>query len=417
MSPRLSDLLLRSQSDERLVSLAAAGHDRAFGTIVERYRPELLAMARRLVSDGRAEDVLQQALLSAFAALRSGSEVRHVRGWLYQIVRNAAVKTRPHAESPLDELTASGPALEEVVQDRALAMSAMTEISRLPERQRVALVGSALGGLGRAELAASMGLSEGAVRQLVHRARATVRGAVTAVTPWPLANWLAAMQGGAGGTSEVVAAAGAVSGGGLAVKLGALLVTGAVATGVVVAPRDHHPRAHTSRAASAAPARTGATVRALTSTSAHAAASGVLPAGVLRRVGSDGAGERHHGGDSRGGERGDSRGGEGGESQRSGEGGGARVERGDDSTSRGGPSAGTSGSDDGGPSGDARSDTRAATTQTSIREDRGSSEGSGGGSSGGGGGSSGGGGGSSGGGGGSSGGGGGSSGRKDGSGH
>jgi RNA polymerase sigma factor (sigma-70 family) len=367
MSPRLSDLLLRSQSDERLVSLAAAGHDRAFGTIVERYRPELLAMARRLVSDGRAEDVLQQALLSAFAALRSGTEVRHVRGWLYQIVRNAAVKTRPPAESPLDELTASGPALEEVVQERELAMSAMTEISRLPERQRAALVGSAFGGLGRAELAASMGLSEGAVRQLVHRARATVRGAVTAVTPWPLANWLAAMPGGAGGTSEVVAAAGAVSGGGLAVKLGALLVTGAVATGVVVAPRDHHPRAQTSRAAST-------TVPARTST--HAVASGISPVAAVRGVASAGSGERHggEGGGSRGGGRGDSNGGSrrtgDGRGSRRGESDGSRVERGDDSRSRGGPSADTSGSDD-----------HAAATQTSTRADRGGTEGSSGGSS------------------------------------
>lgn len=418
MSPRLSDLLLRSQSDERLVSLAAAGHDRAFGTVVERYRPELLAMARRLVSDGRAEDVLQQALLSAFAALRSGTEVRHVRGWLYQIVRNAAAKPRAPAESPLDELTASGPALEEVVQERELAMSAMSEISRLPERQRTALVGSALGGLGRAELAASMGLSEGAVRQLVHRARATVRGAVTAVTPWPLANWLAAMPGGAGGTSEVVAAAGAVSGGGLAVKLGALLVTGAVATGVVVAPRDHHPRAQSSRAAST-------TVPA--GTRAHAVASGISPAAALSRVTSGGAGERHHGGEgSHGGGRGDSRDGsarsDDGRGSRGGDSGGSRDDRGDDSRSRGGPSANTSGSDD-----------HPAATQTSTRMDRNSGEGSTGGSSDGGGGSSGsgrgssgggdgssgggGGGGSSGGGGGSSGGGDGSSGGGDRSGH
>ncbi len=361
MSPRLSDLLLRSQSDERLVNLARAGHDRAFETIVERYRAELLAAARRLVSDGRAEDVLQQALLSAFTALRSGTEVRHVRGWLYRIVRNAAVKTRPLAETPLDESTAAGPALEEVVEERELAMSAMTEISRLPERQRTALVGSALGGLGRAELAASMGLSEGAVRQLVHRARATVRTAVTAVTPWPLANWLAGMAGGAGGTSEVVAAVGAVSGGGLAVKLGALLVTGAVATGVVVVPRDHHPRAQRSPAASkTAPART--------STRARPVPHVVVPAVALPRRVSGGAGERHHGGeggdsrggghgdsrdgghgDSRSGGHGDSRGGEHGDS-RDGERGGSRR-TGDDPASRRGPNGGSSGSDDRGSSG------------------------------------------------------------------
>ncbi len=319
MSPRLSDLLLRSQSDERLASLARAGHDRAFATIVERYRPELLAMARRLVSDGRAEDVLQQALLSAFAALREGAEVRHVRGWLYQIVRNAAVKSRRPAEAPLDEMTASGPALEDLVQQRALAMSAMSEISRLPERQRDALVGSALGGLGRAELAASMGLSEGAVRQLIHRARATVRTAVTAFTPWPLANWLAAAPGGPAGTSEVVAAAGALSGGGIAVKLGALLVTGAVATGVAVAPRGHHdhPRARVSRAA--APARTSAS---------PSVPSTVVPVVVRPRVATAGSGERHHGG-----ERGDSRVGERGDSR------GREVETSDGSGSRGGRTA------------------------------------------------------------------------------
>jgi RNA polymerase sigma factor (sigma-70 family) len=402
MSPRLSDLLLRSQSDERLVSLARAGHDRAFATIVERYRPELLAMARRLVSDGRAEDVLQQALLSAFAALRSGTEVRHVRGWLYQIVRNAAVKTRRPTEAPLDEMTPSGPVLEEVVQQRALAMSALSEISRLPQRQRDALVGSALGGLGRAELATSMGLSEGAVRQLVHRARATVRTAVTAITPWPLANWLASVPGGPGGTSEVVAAAGALSGGGIAVKLGALLVTGAVATGIAVVPGGHHdhPRAQPSRAAAAA-------AHARRSASAHVLSSGVVAPGAVRGVASVGAGERHRGGergDSRGGEPGDSRSdsrrGERGEShgsgQRdshsggsddsrggersesgSGERSGSAVEATGESRSPGGPSAGTSGSDGRGSGTSGGSDGGGTITLVSTPQVTGGGDGSG----------------------------------------
>ena len=61
---------LSSQCDERLVSLARAGHEPAFVAIVERYRPELHALARRLSSEGRGEDIVQQAFLSAFAALR-----------------------------------------------------------------------------------------------------------------------------------------------------------------------------------------------------------------------------------------------------------------------------------------------------------------------------------------------------------
>jgi RNA polymerase sigma factor (sigma-70 family) len=242
VSPRLSDLLLSSQSDERLVSLARRGHERAFAAIVERYRPELHAMARRLCSDGRSEDVVQQAFLSAFTALRSGCDVRHLRGWLYQIVRNVAGRPQTPICVPLDGTTASVDVLEDVVQQRALAMTALSEIARLPARQRQAMIGTALDGRARAEIASSMGLSEGAVRQLVHRARTTLRGAVTALTPWPLARWIAAAGPDAPGPAELAAGAGLASSGGLALKLGALLASGTFLTGAAVhlqAPAAH----------------------------------------------------------------------------------------------------------------------------------------------------------------------------------
>jgi RNA polymerase sigma factor (sigma-70 family) len=257
VSPRLSDLLLSSQSDERLVSLARAGHDRAFAVIVERYRPELQAMAQRLCSDGRGEDVVQQAFLSAFAALRSGCEVRHLRGWLYQIVRNAAGRPQTPVCVPLDGTTPSADGLEEVVQQRALAMTALSEIARLPARQRQAMIGTALDGRGRAEIASSMGLSEGAVRQLVHRARTTLRSALTAVTPWPLARWLAAAAPDAPGPAEVAAGAGAATSGGMALKLGALLASGTFLTGAAVhlqSPSPHRGDARAARTAHDRPA-------------------------------------------------------------------------------------------------------------------------------------------------------------------
>jgi RNA polymerase sigma factor (sigma-70 family) len=257
VSPRLSDLLLSSQSDERLVSLARAGHERAFAAIVERYAPELHALARRLCSDGRGEDVVQQAFLSAFAALRSDCEVRHLRGWLYRIVRNAAGRSESPICVPLDGTTASVNGLDEVVQQRALAMTALSEIARLPARQRQAMIGTALDGRARAEIASSMGLSEGAVRQLVHRARTTLRSAMTAVTPWPLARWLAAAGPDAPGPAEVAANAGVASSGGLALKLGALLASGTFLTGAAVhlqAPSPHRGDAGAARTAGARPA-------------------------------------------------------------------------------------------------------------------------------------------------------------------
>jgi RNA polymerase sigma factor (sigma-70 family) len=245
MSPGLGELGLTSQSDERLVRLARAGHERAFAVIVERYRPELSAFARRLSRDGKAEDIVQQAFLSAFAALRSGADVKHLRGWLYRIVRNAAARTRVPQSMPLDGVTASGESVEDVVQQRALAMDALAELGRLPRRQRQAMVGTVLDGRGRAEVASSMGVSEGAVRQLVHRARARIRTAVTALTPWPLVRWVTAVRPGSGAAAG--AGAGAASSVGVALKLGIVLASGAIATGVTAV--EIHRWAHRPRRA------------------------------------------------------------------------------------------------------------------------------------------------------------------------
>src|SRR3954470_12938459 len=87
-----SSVLLRTQSDERLVVLARAGHERAFEAIVERYRGALLRASRRYLPEARAEDALQQAFISAWSALQRGDEVRDLRAWLYRIVHN----TPPH---------------------------------------------------------------------------------------------------------------------------------------------------------------------------------------------------------------------------------------------------------------------------------------------------------------------------------
>jgi hypothetical protein len=58
---------LSAQSDARLVELIRAGSERAFDALARRYRRELLIYADRLLGgEGRAEDVVQQALLQAW---------------------------------------------------------------------------------------------------------------------------------------------------------------------------------------------------------------------------------------------------------------------------------------------------------------------------------------------------------------
>src|SRR4051794_22945148 len=80
-----SKVLLRTQSDSRLLALACAGQERAFEAIVERYRRQLLRTCRRVLPEARAEDALQQALLAAWTAITRGDDVRELRPWLHRI--------------------------------------------------------------------------------------------------------------------------------------------------------------------------------------------------------------------------------------------------------------------------------------------------------------------------------------------
>ena len=359
MSPWLSDLLLRTQTDERLVALAVLGNQRACETIADRYRQPLLGFARRLNPD-RAEDLVQQTFLSALSALGAGTEVRHLRGWLYEILRNLA--WRDAAGSPvLAELDETAPLTEssqQVAERRMLALDTLTALAQLPERQHDALLQTAIHGRSRTEVAAMMGLSEGAVRQLVHRGRAALRATVTAITPLPLVRWLCGARADTAlGLPEATLGAGAASGVGMALKVGvgAVLASGVVAAGVISgvplhsgAGRDASQPAATRREASVATPPRG---------DSQAAASSATAAG-LRLAGS------HTGGrpgklQSAAGSGGRSVGGDG--LARSGAGPGPSASRGSDSghgsgehSSGGGPGPGGSGGGPGRGSGDGR---------------------------------------------------------------
>jgi RNA polymerase sigma factor (sigma-70 family) len=260
--PSPSVALLRTQSDARLVALAAAGHERAFEAIVERYRRQLLRHARRHLPEARAEDALQQALVSAWTALRRGDDVRELRPWLHRIVRNSALNTLRAPGYDYDELHATlqgsgGPA--ELAERRAVVRSTLAGLAALPEWQREALLQIAVEGRSQDEVAEQLGLSHGAVRQLVHRARTALRGAATAVVPLPLATWLATAGAGRGDVAvrvgELVAGAG---GSATLAKAGAVAVIagGAVAGPAVV--HDASERGQRSQPESAARARTHA---------------------------------------------------------------------------------------------------------------------------------------------------------------
>src|SRR5215208_5287292 len=231
--------VLRSQSDERLVDLVRAGSEPAFEAIVARYRAPLLRYCRQILPDGRAEDAVQQAFVSAFAALRRDDAYIDLRPWLYRIAHNAALKglrdrSLRHAE--LDERIDGVERPDQAAERRQGLREVLGAVQALPERQRDAMVLRELEGRSYEEIAGTLGVTGGAVRQLLNRARTTLRAGVTAVTPMPLLLRLSSGEGEPTATSvaELVGAGGA---GALATKVAATaLVTGVVAGGVATVP-------------------------------------------------------------------------------------------------------------------------------------------------------------------------------------
>src|SRR3954453_11526125 len=102
---RLAGLsVLRTQSDERLVDLAAAGSEAAFEAIVGRYRRPLMAYLRGVLAEERADDALQQTFVKAHTAILREEQVRNLRAWPYRIPPTPGPTRRRGPRPPAEPL-------------------------------------------------------------------------------------------------------------------------------------------------------------------------------------------------------------------------------------------------------------------------------------------------------------------------
>lgn len=251
--------VLRTQSDKRLVELVREGSEPAFEVIVERYRGQLRRYCRRLAPGTSADDAVQHTFLNAYLELTAGSRVMELRPWLFRVTHNAALDAlRRDARSfeRLDE-TYEGAERPEAALERKTNLKALvSNLDDLPERQRSALVLREMEGRSREEIARELGVTGGAVRQLLNRARTGLRAAASAILPpWllvPLAR--TGRDPGAERIAEVAAGAGTAVG---LTKVAAIFTTTAVGLatvsggGVALDPRPSKP-ADSNRAASRA---------------------------------------------------------------------------------------------------------------------------------------------------------------------
>lgn len=183
--PRQSEL-----SDDKLVERIRAGESRLYAIIMRRYNQRLYRCARSIVRDEvEAEDVVQQAYVSAYQSLdryRGGSKLGT---WLARITINEALgrirrnrRLQPLPESPVSEeaalhaVTHGDP--ESGASRGEIAELLEETIDELPESYRVVVVMRDVDGMSTAETAEALDMSPENVRVRLHRARGLLRQAL-----------------------------------------------------------------------------------------------------------------------------------------------------------------------------------------------------------------------------------------------
>jgi RNA polymerase sigma factor (sigma-70 family) len=169
--------LLKLQGDERLISLVRDGNPGAFDTIVDRYQSRLLGFCRQMLhSTEDAEDVLQEVFVNAYRAMLADSREINLRPWLYRIARNRCLNHLRRPTADAQESMDAVPMVEagtthERVHNREEFRQLLTDVSKLPETQRSALLLREMDAMSYEEIAHAMDTTVPSVKSLLVRAR------------------------------------------------------------------------------------------------------------------------------------------------------------------------------------------------------------------------------------------------------
>ncbi|NLY24061.1 MAG: RNA polymerase sigma factor [Bacteroidales bacterium] len=167
-------------SDEQLIKEITAGNDTAFRTLMERYQRQVFRTAMGFVHMKEdAEDITQEVFIRVYQSLHTFQGESEFSTWLYRITVNMSLNflrrnrkkrvlqsletlftLRSDEKNPLEEM-------ESAERDRRIRKA----IDTLPERQRMAFILSRYEELPQKKIAAVMNRSEGAVEQLLQRAK------------------------------------------------------------------------------------------------------------------------------------------------------------------------------------------------------------------------------------------------------
>ena len=170
--------------DRTLVAAARSGDEEAFGILARGSADRLFAVAHRILHDvERAEDAVQQTLVTAWRELPGLREVDRWDAWLHRLLVHACYAESRRARqwsAHVRELPPDGPAGPDDTQDVVVRDALERGFQRLPPEQRAVLVLHHYLGWSLAEIASTLGLPLGTVKSRVRSATSGLRAALEA---------------------------------------------------------------------------------------------------------------------------------------------------------------------------------------------------------------------------------------------
>jgi len=169
------------ESEAALVRQAQRGDRAAFEELVR--RTSRLIFARLYLETGdthRAEDLLQETLLLAYRSLERLREPGSLRTWLLTIAQNVVYDAArrdarlkraelPGTRQELSEVTGQAPAPDQAIEQDEERRQVLAALRSLPEEYRLPLTLRYLAGADYETIEMQLGLSNGALRGLLHR--------------------------------------------------------------------------------------------------------------------------------------------------------------------------------------------------------------------------------------------------------
>jgi RNA polymerase sigma-70 factor (ECF subfamily) len=167
------------------VALAQNGDREAFEELVREFTPAIYRVARAIVGESSAPDVVQDVFMSAWRELPKLREPQRFPAWLHRIAVNRGRSTlRSHSRVREVDIASTENALPAAdfrpdVEARAVLMPVLLA---LPFDQRSVVALHYAGGLTLAETAQILEIPDGTVKSRLNAALASLRRALTEVS-------------------------------------------------------------------------------------------------------------------------------------------------------------------------------------------------------------------------------------------